>query len=190
MNSGELLRRKLATVLLCEKDQLTSGPTGPSGQQGQTGPTGPIAEANSNTMKTFTLYLDYSTTVQNGINGITRLYLPAGLSTDPSISAGGEFSADIPGVLVFNGLNTININNTTFPMPIGLSATGYTGTNWSLTAYGIIGTAGRIVFTSSADYTINLTGLTPSNMNGGNVANRPSSGILSGWLGTLTIYFL
>ena len=179
MNSGELLRRKLATVLLCEKDQISIGPTGP---------TGPIGPTNNNaSMKSFTIYLDYSSISPNTIS---RLYLPPGLSTDPSISAGGEFSADIPGVLVFNGLHTINITNTTYAMPIGLSATGYTGTNWSLTAYGIIGTAGRILFTSSTDYTINLTGLTPSNLNGGNVATRPSSGILSGWLGTLTIYFL
>jgi hypothetical protein len=138
-------------------------------------------------MKSFTIYLDYST---SSPNPLSRIYIPPGLSTNPAISAGGIFSADIAGVLVFYGTNTISIQNTTYTIPIGLSGTGFSGTYWALTSYGNIGTGGRINFTSSSDYALTLTGLTVGYVNGGNTATRPTTGVLAGWLGTLTIYFL
>jgi hypothetical protein len=93
-------------------------------------------------------------------------------------------------VLTFYGTTTVSIQNTTYAIPIGLSGTGYSGTYWALTSYGNIGTGGRINFSSSSDYTLNLTGLTVGYVNGGNAATRPTTGVLTGWLGTLTIYFL
>ena len=261
MNSGELLRRQLATSLYCERENILNGAEGPTGQDGPTGPpgassntgargaTGPtgargtdgaigpigdmgptgsqgIPGESTNTgatgptgytgaigtgptgptglqstvtgptgpgggglgnSKSFTIYVDYSTSD----SALSRIYIPAGLSTNPAISGGGTFTADIPSVLIFAGLTTISIANATYAIPIGMSCIGYTNSEvWTVTSYGNIG-GGRINFTSSSDYTLNITGMIATYINGGNAGTkRPASGVLTGWVGALTIYFL
>ena len=161
---------------------IGTGPTGPASTV--TGPTGPGAGGSGNS-KSFTIYVDYTAS-----NSISRIYIPPGLSTHASLSAGGTFTADIPGVLTFFGTSSVSIVNTTYTIPIGLSSTGYTPSAWFYSGNNISSVGGKINFSSTSDYTLNLTNVTAANINGGNVATRPSSGVLSGWLGTLTIYFL
>ena len=201
MNSGELLRRQLATSLYCERDNILNGAQGPTGPEGPTGafgigPTGPASTVTgptgpegggSGNSKSFTIYIDYTTADST----LSRIYIPAGLSTNPAISGGGTFTEDIASVLIFVGLTTISIADATYAIPIGMSCIGYTNSEiWTMTSYGNIG-GGRINFTSSSDYTLNISGMIATYVNGGNAGTkRPSSGVLSGWVGALTIYFL
>jgi hypothetical protein len=161
---------------------IGTGPTGPASTV--TGPTGPGGGGSGNS-KSFTIYIDYTAS-----SSISRIYIPAGLSTNPSLSAGGTFTADIPGVLTFFGTSSVSIVNATYAIPVGLSSTGYNTGAWFYSGNNISSVGGKINFSSTSDYTLNLTNVTAANINGGNVATRPSSGVLSGWLGTLTIYFL
>ena len=167
---------------------IGTGPTGPASTV--TGPTGPGSEGSGNS-KSFTIYVDYAPGTPPTLS---RIYIPPGLSTDASLSAGGTFTADIPGVLTFFGTSSISIVNTTYAIPIGMTSTGYTSNGisgfWFYSGNNISSVGGKINFSSTSDYTLNLTNVTAGNINGGNVATRPSSGVLSGWLATLTIYFL
>jgi hypothetical protein len=136
-------------------------------------------------MKVFTIYLDFSSGT-----AISRVYLPPGLSTTPSLSAGGTFSANVGSDLIFTGTTNLSITNTTYPFPIGLSATGYsTSLYWQPSAQSQIG-GSAVTWQNTADNTLSFKNLTPGYLNGGNTANRPGSGVLSGWLATVSVYFL
>jgi len=157
-----------------------TGPTGPTGTTGTTGTTGPAGA-----LKSFTMYLDFSSGT-----AISRIYIPPGMSTTPSLAAGGIFSGDVGSDLVFLGTTNISITNTVYAFPIGLNATGYsTSLYWQPTAQSNLGGAG-VTWQNTADNKLDIKGATPARLNGANTANRPSSGLLSGWLATLTIYFL
>ena len=160
-----------------------TGPTGPTGRTGPTGTTGTTGPAGA--LKSFTMYLDFSSG-----SAISRIYLPPGMSTTPSLAAGGTFTGDVGSDLVFFGTTNISITNTFYAFPIGLSATGYsTSLYWQPTAQSSLGGAG-VTWQNTADNTLNIKGATPARLNGANTANKPASGLLSGWLATLTIYFL
>lgn len=151
-----------------------------NGINGPTGSTGP-----SGLQKAYTLFLDYSAG-----NAISRIYLPPGFSTTPSLAAGGVFTADVGSDLVFLGMSNITITNTINAFPIGLSATGYTASSyWQPTPQSSLGGTG-VSWQNTADNTLSINSASASRINGGNVANRPGSGVLSGWLATLTIYYL
>ena len=151
-----------------------------NGINGPTGSTGP-----GGLQKAYTLFLDYSAG-----NAISRIYLPPGFSTTPSLAAGGIFTADVGSDLVFLGTANIAITNTIDAFPIGLSATGYTASEyWQPTPQSSLGGTG-VSWQNTADNTMSINSASASRINGGNVANRPSSGVLSGWLATLTIYYL
>lgn len=159
-----------------------TGPTGVGGT-GETGPTGDTGPSGS--LKSFTIYLDFSSGT-----AISRIYLPPGMSTTPSLAAGGIFTANESTDLIFLGTTNITITNTTYAFPIGLSATGYsTSLYWQPSSQANLGGSG-ITWQNTADYNLILKGVTPGRLNGNNTANYPSSGVLSGWLATLTIYFL
>jgi hypothetical protein len=170
MDCGELAIIRQAEGLVCTASGFFIGPTGP---------VGPAA-----TDKIFTIYLDFSSG-----SAISRVYIPRGLSRASSLANGGVFTGDVGTDLVISG-TTLTINDTVHPFPIGLSATGYIyGGHWELTAGSQIGGSGAN-WNNTADNRLNLVGLTPGFLNGGNSSNRPSSGVLSGWLATLTIYYL
>jgi len=160
-----------------------TGPTGCSGPTGDTGTTGTTGPAGA--LKSFTMYLDFSSGT-----AISRIYIPPGMSTTPSLAAGGTFSADVGSDLVFLGTTNISITNTFYAFPIGLNATGYsTSLYWQPTAQSNLGGSG-VTWQNTADNKLDIKGATPARLNGANTANRPSSGLLSGWLATVTIYFL
>jgi hypothetical protein len=159
------------------------GPTGYTGNTGTAGETGTTGPAGA--LKSFTMYLDFSSGT-----AISRIYIPPGMSTSPSISAGGTFTSDVGSDLVFLGTTNISIANTFYAFPIGLNATGYsTSLYWQPTAQSSLGGSG-VTWQNTADNQLSIKGATPSRLNGGNTSNRPSSGLLSGWLATVTIYFL
>ena len=169
-----------------------TGPTGNTGDTGNTGPTGPTGRTgptgntgSEGALKSFTMYLDFSSGT-----AISRIYIPPGMSTNASLAAGGIFTSDVGSDLVFLGSTNISITNTYYAFPIGLNATGYsTSLYWQPTAQSSLGGSG-VTWQNTSDYTLSIKGATPSRLNGNNTANRPSSGLLSGWLATLTIYFL
>jgi hypothetical protein len=107
------------------------------------------------------------------------------------LAAGGIFTADVGSDLIFFETSAISITNTVYPFPIGLSATGYSASSyWQASTQSYLG-GGGASWQNTADYTLSLKGLTAARLNGGNAGTvRPSSGVLSGWLATLTIYFL
>jgi hypothetical protein len=194
MNSSELLRLQLSKNLECSRIGYASGPTGPTGPTGDTGPIGPAGYP-----KVYTFFLDF---VASGINGIlSRIYIPPGFSTDPRIANGGIFTADIPGLLIFFGLNTITIYNTTYNFPVGITGTGYANTSiWAPCQYTNIGTTTGIRWKHYGNVTnlnnIVLLGIGTNNFNGTSVLPKylyiPGTTIPDsiGWLATLTIYYL
>lgn len=189
MNSSELLRVQLSKQIGCAEYGIALGATGPTGPAG---PTGPIGSAGYSKM--YTIYLNYTNVItsRGTVAVLTSVYIPPGLSTTPSLAAGGIFTANVDTDLVFYGTTNINITNTTFAFPIGLTATGYTSSGyWSPSAYtNLGGSSSRITWQNTTDNQLNLLGLTAANINGANVARVPTTGVLAGWLGTLTVYYL
>lgn len=167
-----------------------TGPGGTASNTGATGYTGPTGDAST---KIFTLYLDYSST-----SALSRLYIPPGFSTHPSLSAGGIYIADIPGALQFYGTTNITIYNTAYPFPVALNATGYVGSTaataaWQPTFGGNLG--GSAIGWQLTTYNLlELKNITLPRINGGNLNFKPTIGrILSengGWLGTLTLFYV
>ena len=181
MDCSELLRLQTANAMACTRLNIAVGPTGPQGPYG-----------NPNN-KVFTLYLDYSSGT-----ALSRIYIPPGFSTHPSLSSGGIFTVDIPGVLSFTGITNITINNTTYDFPIAIGATGFVGAtaataNWQPTAAGNLGGA-NITWNLTAYNMLVLKNVTPTRINGGNTTIKPAVGtILSengGWLATITLFYL
>jgi hypothetical protein len=170
MDCGELAIIRQAEGLVCTASGFFIGPTGPVGP-------GPAD-------KVFTIYLDFA----DG-EGITRVYIPPGLSRAPSLAAGGIFTGNVGNDLKITEGKNLFINNTTYAFPIGLSATGYTAGNfWRAVPYQRLGGT-EITWENSTDNVLNLKSLTILNFTSGNY-EVPTSGVLSGWLGTVTIYYL
>jgi hypothetical protein len=174
MDSSELLRLQLSKQIDCARNGVAVGATGPTGPAGESG-----------LPKVFTIFIDYSTPT-----AISRIYLPPGFSTAPSLASGGIFIADVGSDLVFLGTTSITIMNTKYAFPIGLSGTGYTATQvWTPSASSYLGGT-NLRWNNTDDNSLNLLGVTAARLNGGNVATRPTTGVTAGWLATLTIYYL
>ena len=191
-SSSDILRIRLAQRLYCERNQIINsgacgggtggtGTTGPTGPEGPTGPTGSPGTAGN--PKSFTFYLDWSNS-----NSLSRIYVPPGFST---LVPEGIYTANQVPNLIFKGTSQISINGTTYAFPTDMSCTGYSDSDyWFPTPQGILGGA-NITWQNVQDNQILLKNITAQLINGGNVgATRPESGVLEGWLGTLTIYYL
>jgi hypothetical protein len=112
------------------------------------------------------------------------------MSTAPSLAAGGVFTADVGTDLVFLGTPTITIMNISYAFPVAINATGYSSSAfWVPTAQANLGGSG-LTWQNANDYQLNLINVNASRINGGNTVTYPSSGVLAGWLGTITIYYL
>jgi hypothetical protein len=177
MDSSELLRLQLSKQIDCARNGIAVGATGPTGPAGESG-----------TPKMFTILIDYS-----AANAISRIYLPPGLSTNPALINGGTFTADIVPDLVFFGAasaTNIFIGSLKFAFPVALSGTGYsTAGFWTNSPTSFFGGTG-VAWQNTTDSILNIKGASPARLNGGNTANRPTTGVNSGWLATLTITFL
>ena len=180
MDCNELLRRQLANRLVCQSQQIAIGPTGGTGPFG---PTGPPASTAGLT-KSFTILVDYSTQ-----SSISRVSIPAGLFTNPTLSGGGVFTADVGTDLVFFGLDTITCANTTSAFVNGMSASGYISSGqWIPIPGGNIGPT-KVYYSITTDYSTQLRGLNLTNINGANVAVRPGAGVAAGFLATVTLFY-
>jgi len=174
MDCNELLRRQLANRLICQSQQIAIGPTGPAGSPAPT-----IAFT-----KSFTILVDYSTQ-----SAISRVSIPAGLFTDPLLSAGGVFTADVGTDLIFLGLDNITCANTTAAFVTSMNASGYTSSRqWSPIPGGNIGPT-KTYFSVSADNSVQIRGMNLTNINGANTAVRPTAGVASGFLATITLFY-
>jgi len=123
-------------------------------------------------------------------SAISRIYLPPGMSTTPSLVDGGVFTSNVGSDLVFTGGTSISITNIGYAFPTGLTATGFSSSSyWVPTPQSSLGGAG-VSWQNTTDYMLAITGATAGRLNGGNTATRPGSGVLSGWLATITIYYL
>ena len=188
--TGPIGRDGTATTTGATGDTGPTGETGPTGKNGRdgtsslTGATGPTGDPAS---KVFTMYFDFSAG-----NALSRIYIPPGLSTNVALVDGGVFTADVPSVLIFYGRSSITIIDTQYQIPFSMNATGYVGSSapssWQLTSGGNIG-GSRINWQISTDNVLSLVNITAGFINGGNISNRPTTGILSGWLGTLTLFY-
>jgi hypothetical protein len=183
MNSGELTRIQLANRLNCASMQISIGPTGPTGSYGGTGPTGSPAPTIG-LAKSFTIFVDYSTQ-----STISRVSIPAGLFTNPTLSAGGVFTADVGTDLVFVGLDNITCGNTTYAFVTDMAVSGYiSSSQWIPIPGGNIGPT-KTYYSITADNSVQLRGLNLTNINGANVATRPGAGVAAGFLATVTLFY-
>ena len=162
----------------------STGRTGPTGYTGTTGYTGPTGVGTSFGLKAFTIFVDYSTQ-----SAISRVNIPAGLFTNPTLSAGGVFTADVGSDLVFFGLDNITCANTTYAFVNGMSASGYiSSSQWIPIPGGNIGPT-KTYYSITADYSVQIKGLNLTNINGANTATRPGAGVAAGFLATVTLFY-
>ena len=159
-----------------------TGPTGPGGG-GPTGSPGPTGPASTPT-KTFTLYLDYSSPT-----AISSVYVPPGLFTNPLLSDGGVFTSDVGTDLVFYGLSSLSLENTTYANVATFGAAGYIPSEaWVPVAGGNIGPT-KLYYSMTNDFSVTVNGLGLTNINGGNTAVKPS-GRLAGYLAMVTLTYI
>jgi hypothetical protein len=144
---------------------------------------GPI---NTYALKAFTLFVDYS-----GVAALSRVYIPPGLFTNPLLSAGGTFTANVGTDLVFLGNPTIIMRNTTYPFIVSLSANGYvTSAQWQLVSPSQIRPGnGYLNVTTTVDYAATI-GTDLGAINGANLSIYPSTGTAAGFLGIITLYYM
>jgi hypothetical protein len=178
MNSGELLRLQLANKLICARQQSCMGATGPAGGSG----TIPGA------LKAFTIYVDFS-----AANAVSRVYIPPNLFADsnPVLAAGGTFIGNVGTDLVFLGQPYIKLNNTRYAFPAGLSGNGYIAAGvWQIVPPANIRPAtGYLNYTSTADYSTTI-GIDLNSLNGANLTVYPTTGAASGFLATVTVFYV
>jgi len=177
MNCSQLLNRTLASRLVCETNQIAIGPTGP------TGGSATIPGA----LKAFTIYVDYSAN-----NAISRLYIPAGLfgPANPVLAFGGVFTANQGTDLVFLGGTTITLNNTAYAFVSSINASGYIPAGAWQPVYGARIGPTFINYSVTNDNAVLIEGLDTSNINGGSITPKPTTGVAAGFLATVTIFYV
>ena len=179
MNSSQLLIRQMNTINNCTAYNTLVGPTGPRGP----GLTIPGA------LKAFTIFIDWSSGT-----AISRVYIPPylfGAGADSRLPPGGVFTTDIGTDLVFLGNQTIVMNNTTYAFASSLSANGYVSAgNWEIVPPSVIASgSGNLNYTMTADYGVTI-GTKLADINNTNYTVRPTTGIASGFLATITIFYV
>lgn len=177
MNSSELLRIQVAGNLNCRALNNLIGPTGPTGPAGPTNPNG---------IKSFTILLDYG-----AATSISRVMIPAGLFTNPLLSAGGVFTANVGTDLLFTGGAVLTLQNTRYAFLAGMQTAGYINAGrWQPIPGGKIGAPLGVYYNVTTDYAATIAGLGLANINGSNVAVRPSTGVAAGFLVSITLFYM
>ena len=191
MDSSQLLNRLLANRLVCQTQQIAKGPTGP------TGPTA-IITTIPGLPKAFTIFIDYDSNTSG--NPITSVYIPPGLfTTNTTLAPGGTFTADVGTDLMFIGQpnpGQIVINNTTYAFVSGISANGYVNPGspslprWQVVAQRNIQPGpNNIGYIIPNDNSLTLYASVAA-INGGQVNTRPVSGTATGFLATVTLFYI
>jgi hypothetical protein len=137
----------------------------------------------------FTIFLDFSTR-----DTISRIYIPPNLMTNPLLINGGVFTTNQGSDLVITGLpgGQFQLNNTTYPFIVSMLISAYSANSpnyiWGPIAGGNYGST-KCNYQCSSDYNITFSGMDLNNMNGTSFV-RPTSGIASGFLATITLFFV
>jgi hypothetical protein len=151
---------------------------------GPTGPTGPAGDGTNNSF-------DISFTYTSG-SSLSTITLPPNLMTNPTLSAGGEFNADVGSDLVFHGLTSITLNNTRYKKVGSFSVqgcrSGLTGV-WRPAPPGSYNDNNAMHFEVSGDNSVIFMNLTASYVSGGNTNPSPS-GLLQGQVGAISFTYL
>lgn len=134
--------------------------------------------------KQFTIYLDYSSPSQ-----LSRVYLPPGLMTDPTLAVGGTFTADSSPDLVFLGTTNLALTNTNLGLVTGFVVQGYIAAGEWIPIPGANISQNKVYYSQSAANSITIKGLNLGNINGGNSSVKPSFGSASGFLVTITLLY-
>jgi hypothetical protein len=117
--------------------------------------------------------------------------VPPGLFTsNPTLAAGGTFTNNVSTDLVFYGLDSVTMVDTTWAMINGVLVSGYVAAGaWQPIPGANIGPT-KVYYSSASDYNVSLNGLGLANINGANTAIKPSTGVASGFLATVTLFYI
>lgn len=133
----------------------------------------------------YTMYFTFSNATQ-----ISSVYLPKGMMRNPVLSNGGVFNQDYHPDLILSSSFQLWLADTTYPMATAMTATGYVAAGqWvptPITSY----SATKLRFEVQTDNTVFIKGFGLQNLNGGNFAVVPPSGVLKDCLATLSLNFL
>jgi hypothetical protein len=158
--------------------------TGPTGTTGTRGPQGIPGIAGS--YKNFTILLNYS-----GGSSISQVSIPAGLFGPTSFGTlqyGGVFTTNQSTDLVFFGLNKLTLNNTTNAFITGVFISGYNVDQSWQPVPAVYIAQGKVNYKVTGDNSVSLD-LPLSLINGTNT-NAPISGINTGYLVSVTLFYL
>jgi hypothetical protein len=109
--------------------------------------------------------------------------------TNPTLSSGGTFNADVGTDLLGIGTTTLILDNTVFSFVTGISIQGFIPAGeWIPIPGGNISQT-KVYYSITAVNKITFRGLNLGNINGANVAVRPSFGTASGFLVTITLNY-
>jgi hypothetical protein len=149
-------------------------------ENGPTGPPGP-----SGVVKSYTLYLDYSTP-----NSISRIYIPPGLfNSESGLSEGGVYDSDQDSNLIFSGLQNISLRSLTYNMTAYINVLGYLANNQWQQIPGVNISATKINLVVTEENTVQINNLTLGNINGGQL-NVKSTFPYADFLASVSITFV
>jgi hypothetical protein len=80
--------------------------------------------------------------------------------------------------------------DTTWAMISGIHVSGYVAAGQWQPIPGANISATKVYYASASDYNVSLKGLGLANINGANTAVKPGSGIASGFLATITLFYI
>jgi hypothetical protein len=134
---------------------------------------------------TFTMYLNYTAP-----NTISTLYVPPGMMSNADLFPGALLSTNVGSEAIFYNLSKITLSNTTYPQLAGMFVQGYNATsNWFPIPGGNIGPT-KVNYSQAMDYVMDINGINLANINGANVAVRPTAGLLTDNLATISLTFI
>jgi hypothetical protein len=117
--------------------------------------------------------------------------IPAGLFTNPLLSAGGVFTANVGTDLQFTGGSILTLQNTRYAFLAGMQTAGYINAGrWQPIPGGKIGAPLGVYYNVTADYAATLVGLGLANINGSNTVARPSTGVAAGFLASIILFYM
>jgi hypothetical protein len=103
---------------------------------------------------------------------------------------GALLSTDFGTDAIFTGLSKVTLSNTRYPSVVAMAVQGFNASsNWFPIPGGNIGPT-KINYTVQSDHKVDINGLGLGNINGANLAVRPTSGILAGNLATITLTYI
>jgi len=139
--------------------------------------------------------LDYSSGATGKV--ISSVYIPPGLygsTANPSLALGGTFIDNVGSDLVFKDSITIDLQNTTYAFVCSIAASGSipdaSGPRWQPVASTYMGPPGGIKYAITSPNNITILGLELGKLNGDNLTSRATSGPGTGFLASITLFYI